>query len=198
MVAEWLDAARYADTNGYQGDPTRTNWPWRDWVIEAMNANMPFDQFITEQLAGDLLPEPHDGVSASPPRSTATTRSTAKAAASRMRPRVENVMDRTETVGTVFLGLTVGCTRCHDHKFDPITQEEYYRLYAFFNNSSETGAFDYVPGTGNVPSRRELRHAGAGRQARRNSAPRQKTPSPSATQPIHKPMPSKRSGKPKS
>ena len=82
MVWDWLDAARYADTNGYQGDPTRTMWPWRDWVVAAMNANMPYDQFVTEQLAGDLLPERHARPDDSPRRSTATTRSTARAAAS--------------------------------------------------------------------------------------------------------------------
>jgi hypothetical protein len=149
MVAEWLDAARYADTNGYQGDPTRTNWPWRDWVVRAMNANMPFDRFVTEQLAGDLLPSP----TPSQRLATAFNRNhTFNGEGGRIpeETRVENVMDRTETFGSVFLGLTVGCTRCHDHKYDPITQQEYYELYAYFNNCSETGKFDYVPGTGNV------------------------------------------------
>ena len=126
--------SRYADTNGYQGDPTRTNWPWRDWVVEAMNANMPFDQFVTEQLAGDLLPN------ATPKQRLATAfnrNHTFNGEGGRIpdETRVENVMDRTETVGTVFLGLTIGCTRCHDHKFDPITQAEYFQLYAYFNNS---------------------------------------------------------------
>jgi hypothetical protein len=149
MVAEWLDAARYADTNGYQGDPTRTNWPWRDWVVKAMNANMPFDRFVTEQLAGDLLPNP----TPSQRLATAFNRNhTFNGEGGRIpeETRVENVMDRTETFGAVFLGLTVGCTRCHDHKYDPLTQAEYYKLYAYFNNCSETGKFDYVPGTGNV------------------------------------------------
>ncbi len=149
MVAEWLDAARYADTNGYQGDPTRTNWPWRDWVIKAMNANMPFNQFVTEQLAGDLLPN------ATPSQRLATAfnrNHTFNGEGGRIpeETRVENVMDRTETFGSVFLGLTIGCTRCHDHKYDPLTQKEYYELYAYFNNCSETGKFDYVAGTGNV------------------------------------------------
>jgi mono/diheme cytochrome c family protein len=148
MVVDWLDAARYADTNGYQGDPTRTSWPWRDWAIEAMNSNMPFDQFVTEQLAGDLLPNSTQKQQLA----TAFNRNhTFNGEGGRIpdETRVENVMDRTETVGTVFLGLTVGCTRCHDHKYDPLTQEEYFKLYAFFNNSSETGGFQYVSG-GNV------------------------------------------------
>ena len=149
MVVDWLDAARYADTNGYQGDPTRTSWPWRDWAVGAMNANMPFDRFVTEQLAGDLLPN------ATPQQRLATAfnrNHTFNGEGGRIadETRVENVMDRTETVGTVFLGLTIGCTRCHDHKYDPVTQAEYYKLYAYFNNCSETGKFEYVPGTGNV------------------------------------------------
>lgn len=149
MVIDWLDASRYADTNGYQADPTRTNWPWRDWAVEAMNANMPYNQFVTEQLAGDLLPD-------------ATTRQRIATAFNRNHTyngeggriadetRTENVMDRTETVGTVFMGLTIGCARCHDHKFDPVSHAEYYQLYAFFNNCSETGELRYVGG-GNAP-----------------------------------------------
>ena len=149
MVVDWLDASRYADTNGYQADPTRTNWPWRDWAVEAMNANVPFDTFLTEQLAGDLLPDP----TVKQRIATAFNRNhTYNGEGGRIadETRTENVFDRTETFGTVFLGLTVGCTRCHDHKFDPVTQAEYYGLYAFFNNSSETGQLSYVGG-GNAP-----------------------------------------------
>lgn len=138
MAWEWLDAARYADTNGYQGDPERTMWPWRDWVVKALNDNMPYDQFSIEQLAGDLLPNAtldqkiatgfnrnhmHNGEGGRIPEET----------------RVENVMDRVETTGTVWMGITIGCARCHDHKFDPFSQREYYQLYAYFNNTSENG-----------------------------------------------------------
>jgi hypothetical protein len=148
MVWEWLDLARYADTNGYQNDPTRTSWPWRDWVIKAMNQNMPYDQFVVWQLAGDLLP-------------SATQEQRLASAFNRNHPfngeggrimeetRVENVMDRVDTTATAFMGLTVGCAKCHDHKYDPISQKEYYQLYAYFNQCSETGEGKYVNG-GNV------------------------------------------------
>ena len=149
MVVDWLDAARYADTNGYQGDPTRTMWPWRDWAVEALNANMPFDRFATEQLAGDLLPN------ATPSQRLASgfnRNHTYNGEGGRIpdETRVENVFDRVETFGTVFLGLTIGCTRCHDHKFDPVTQKEYYQLFAYFNQSSETGELKYPGGGGNA------------------------------------------------
>ena len=135
---EWLDAARYADTNGFQGDPTRNMWPWRDWVIEALNENMPYDTFSIEQLAGDLLPE-------------ATTEQILATAFNRNHmyngeggripeeTRVENVFDRVETVGTIWMGLTMNCSRCHDHKYDPLTQREYYQMYDYFNQTSEEG-----------------------------------------------------------
>ena len=148
MVWEWLAAARYADTNGYQGDPTRTMWPWRDWVIRAMNENLPYDQFITWQIAGDLIPN----ATQDQQLASAFNRNHAFNGEGGRIPeetRVENVMDRTDTTGTVFLGLTVGCAKCHDHKFDPIAQKEYYALSAYFNRSSETGGFEYVNG-GNV------------------------------------------------
>jgi hypothetical protein len=142
MVFEWLDAARYSDTNGYQGDPTRSMWPWRDWAVRAMNENMPYDRFVTAQLAGDLLPNATD----EDRLATGFNRNhTYNGEGGRIaeETRVENVMDRVETFGTVFLGLTVGCTRCHDHKFDPITQREYYGLYAYFNQCSENGQLKY-------------------------------------------------------
>ncbi len=138
MAVEWLDAARYADTNGYFGDKTRSLWPWRDWVIDAYNRNLPFDKFTIEQLAGDLLPN-------------ATTAQRIATGFNRNHMannesgiideeyRVEYVADRLETTGTTWLGLTIGCARCHDHKYDPITQREFYQLFAFFNNLPEQG-----------------------------------------------------------
>ena len=136
---DWLDAARYADTNGYQGDPVRTMWPWRDWVIEAINANMPYDRFTIEQLGGDLLDAPDvDQVMA-----TGFNRNHMYNGEGGRIPeetRVENVFDRVETVGTVWMGLTLTCARCHDHKYDPLSQREYYSLFDFFNQTSETGS----------------------------------------------------------
>lgn len=139
MAWEWLDAARYADTDGFQGDPTRTMWPWRDWLIKALNDNMPFDQFTIEMLAGDLLPK------ATPEQIIATGFNrnhmyNGEGGRIAEETRVENVFDRTETTSTVWLGLTMTCARCHDHKFDPFTQQEYYQLFAFFNNTSESGS----------------------------------------------------------
>jgi len=138
MAWDWLDAARYADTNGYQGDPDRTMWPWRDWVVRAFNENMPYDQFTIWQLAGDVMPN-------------ATTEQKLASAFNRNHmmngeggripeeTRVENVMDRVDTTATLWMGLTMGCARCHDHKFDPLAQKEYYALYDFFNQTSEDG-----------------------------------------------------------
>ena len=135
---EWLDAARYADTNGFQGDPTRTMWPWRDWVVESLNANMPYDQFSVEQLAGDLLPDATtDQILA-----TAFNRNHMYNGEGGRIPeetRVENVFDRVETVGTIWMGLTYNCSRCHDHKFDPLTQKEYFQMFDYFNQTSEEG-----------------------------------------------------------
>jgi hypothetical protein len=136
---DWLDAARYADTSGYQGDPERTMWPWRDWVIRAINANMPYDQFTVEQLAGDLLSE----ATREQILATGFHRNhmyNGEGGRIAEETRVENVFDRVETTGTVWLGLTIGCARCHDHKFDPLTQREYYQFYDYFNQTSEDGA----------------------------------------------------------
>jgi mono/diheme cytochrome c family protein len=147
MAWDWLDAARYADTNGFQADPLRTMWPWRDWVVRAFNANMPFDQFTIEQLAGDLLP----GTATSQKVATGFNRNhmyNGEGGRIAEETRVENVMDRVETTATVWLGLTFTCARCHNHKFDPFTQREYYQLFAFFNNTSETGGGF---GSGQVP-----------------------------------------------
>ena len=138
MVWEWLDAARYADTNGYQGDPTRAMWFWRDWAIKAFNDNKPFDQFTIEQLAGDLLPEPtrEQLVATGFHRNHMINGEGGRIAEE---SRVDYVQDRVETTGTVWMGLTFNCCRCHDHKFDPIAQREYYQLSAFFNSIDETG-----------------------------------------------------------
>lgn len=141
MVWEWLDAARYADTNGYQGDPTRTMYFWRDWVIDALNNNMPFDQFTVEQLAGDLLPSPtQDQLIATGFHRNHMINGEGGRIAEES--RVDYVQDRVETTGTVWLGLTLNCCRCHDHKFDPFTQKEYYQLAAYFNSIDESGAND--------------------------------------------------------
>ncbi|HVE39135.1 MAG TPA: DUF1553 domain-containing protein, partial [Planctomycetota bacterium] len=134
----WLDAARYADTSGYQSDGPRDMWRWRDWVIAAFNANMPFDRFTVEQLAGDLLP----GATLDQRVATGFNRNHRGNAEGGIVPeeyQVEYVVDRVDTTATVWLGLTAGCARCHDHKYDPITQEEFYRLFAYFNNIPEHG-----------------------------------------------------------
>lgn len=136
MAMHWLDLARYADTNGYNNDEERTQWPWRDWVIDAFNQNMPYDQFVIEQLAGDLLPNP----TMSQRIATAFNRNhvfTTEGGIIEEEYRVEYVADRVHTTSTVFLGLSLQCARCHDHKFDPLSQRDYYRFFAFFNNLNE-------------------------------------------------------------
>ena len=142
MAIDWLDASRYADSHGYQDDLERTMWPWRDWVIKAYNENMPYDQFITWQLAGDLLPEP----TMEQLLATGFNRNhkiTQEGGVIDEEYRVEYVADRTQTTGTVFLGLTMDCARCHDHKYDPITQKDYFEFFAFFNNVPEQGVIPY-------------------------------------------------------
>lgn len=132
----WLDQARYADSNGYSIDAEREMWPYRDWVIQALNDDMPFDQFTIEQIAGDLLPKP----SKSQLVATAFHRNTLinqEGGTDREQFRVESAMDRVNTTGAVWLGLTVGCAQCHTHKFDPITHREYYELFAFFNSTTD-------------------------------------------------------------
>ena len=142
MAFRWLDAARYADTNGYQIDGNRSAWRWRDWVIEAFNANKPFDQFVVEQLAGDLLPNP----TLDQHIATAFNRNHRINAEGGIVPeeyRIEYIVDRVDTTSTVFMGLTLACARCHNHKYDPFTQKEYYRLSAYFNSIDEDGhSFD--------------------------------------------------------
>jgi hypothetical protein len=132
----WLDQARYADSHGYSIDAERAMWPFRDWVIQAFNDDMPFDQFTVEQLAGDLLPDPTKAQLAA----TAFHRNTLINEEGGSDPeqfRVEATMDRVNTTGAVWLGLTMSCAQCHTHKFDPITHQEYYQLYAFFNNAED-------------------------------------------------------------
>jgi hypothetical protein len=132
----WLDAARYADSNGYSIDAPRSIWKYRDWVINALNADMPFDQFTIEQLAGDLLPN----ATADQKIATGFHRNTSineEGGINVEQFRVESIVDRVNTTGAVWLGLTIGCCQCHDHKFDPFTQQEYYQLFAFLNNQDE-------------------------------------------------------------
>ncbi|HQX50615.1 MAG TPA: DUF1549 domain-containing protein, partial [Planctomycetaceae bacterium] len=138
MAWDWLEAARYADSNGYQGDNDRTMWPWRDWVVRAFNENLPYDQFTIWQLAGDLLPDAtEDQILA-----TGFNRNhmiNGEGGRIAEENRVDYVMDMTETMSTVWLGLTLNCCRCHDHKFDPLKQREYYQLTAFFNQTPVDG-----------------------------------------------------------
>lgn len=147
MAVDWLEASRFADTDGYQNDRLRYMWVWRDWLINALNNNMPFDRFVVEQMAGDLLPD----------RNFLTQVATGFNRNHRINSEggsipdewiIEYVADRVETTGTMFLGLTLTCSRCHDHKYDPLTQKEFYSLYAFFNGIDEAGL---GPNNGNSP-----------------------------------------------
>src|SRR5215831_4579872 len=147
MAFPWLDAARYADSNGYQTDGERFMWPWRDWVINAFNRNMPYDQFTIEQLAGDLLPN----ATLDQKIATGFNRNHRGNSEGGIVPEeyaAEYVVDRVDTTSTVFLGLTLGCARCHNHRFDPVTQKEFYQLFVYFNNVPEHGKFRRV---GNSP-----------------------------------------------
>ncbi len=138
MATDWLDVARYADTHGFNNDSSRTMWRWRDWVIEAFNRNLPYDRFITEQLAGDLLPNPtlDQRIATGFGRNHVIN---SEGGIIDEEYRVEYVADRVRTLGMAWLGLTLECARCHDHKYDPITQRDHYRFYAFFNNVPEMG-----------------------------------------------------------
>ena len=151
MTNLWLDAARYADTFGYQADREMHVWPWRDWCIKAFNNNLPYDQFITWQLAGDLLPN------ASADQRLATTfnrlhRQTNEGGSIAEEFRQASIADRVSTVGTAFLGLTLECARCHDHKFDPISQSEFYSLAAFFSDIDEFGLYSHFTETAPTPA----------------------------------------------
>jgi hypothetical protein len=143
MASEWLDVARYADSHGYQDDGMRNMWPWRDWIIRSFNDNLPYDDFITWQLAGDMLPNATKdqilatGFNRNHPQSQ-------EGGVIAEEYRVEYVADRANTLGKAFLGLSTECARCHDHKYDPISQREYFQLYAFFNNVKEGGQVPYM------------------------------------------------------
>ena len=177
MTSEWLDVARYSDTYGYQVDRGRNVWPWRDWVIQSFRKNLPYDQFVTEQIAGDLIPN-------------ATRDQILATCFNRLHPqkveggsvpeefRIEYVADRVHTFGTAFLGLTMECTRCHDHKYDPVTQKDYFSLSAFFNNIDEAGLYSFMTGSvptpalelGDLPSDEKIKSAKQKLQAVRESA----------------------------
>ena len=140
----WMDLARYADTQGYEKDRKRTMWPWRDWVIAALNDDMPYDRFTIEQLAGDLLP------SASSRQVLATafhrnTMTNTEGGTDDEEFRIAAVKDRVDTTGVIWLGLSVGCAKCHSHKYDPISQTEYYRIFAHFNQTEDADRFDDSP-----------------------------------------------------
>jgi hypothetical protein len=143
MAIHWLDVARYADSHGYQDDGLRTMWPWRDWVIHAFNENYPYDKFVTWQLAGDLLPEPTKETMLA----TGFNRNhkiTQEGGVIDEEYRVEYVTDRTNTFGKAFLGLSFECAKCHDHKYDPISQADYFRTFAFFNQVPEKGLYGTI------------------------------------------------------
>ena len=169
MAWDWLDAARYADSNGYQGDSERTMWPWRDWVVKSFNRNLPFDQFSIWQLAGDQLP----GADEEQRLATGFCRNHMINGEGGRIPeenRIEYIFDQAETFGTVWLGLTFNCCRCHDHKFDPISSKDYYSLFAFFNQTQVDG------GGGNPqtpPVMTIATQAQKGEQANRNQALKQ-------------------------
>ncbi len=151
MAVEWLDIARYADTHGYQMDRFRPVWPYRDWVIQAFNQNLPFDQFLTWQLAGDLLPQPTKNQRLA----TAFNRlhmQNEEGGVVEEEFRVAYVTDRVNTMGTAFLGLTFECCRCHDHKYDPLSQKDFYSLFSFFQNIDESGQTSYFTAAMPVPT----------------------------------------------
>lgn len=138
MAQDWLDLARYADTHGFNNDTERSMWRWRDWVIDAFNRNMPYDQFVTKQIAGDLLPNAtlEDYLATGFCRNHVIN---SEGGIIDEEYRVEYVVDRVRTLGTSIMGLTLECARCHDHKFDPLTQRDFYSLFAFFNQVDEVG-----------------------------------------------------------
>lgn len=151
MTVDWLDTARYADSYGFQVDREREMWPWRDWVVKSFNDNMPFDQFITWQLAGDLLPNASDEQILA----TAFNRlhqQESEGGSVEEEYRVEYVCDRVQTFATTFLGLTFECARCHDHKYDPITQKEYYQFFSIFQNVDEAGLYSYFTNSPPTPA----------------------------------------------
>ena len=177
MAMWWLDGARYGDSHGYDNDLENSQWPWRNWVIEAFNQNKPFDQFTVQQLAGDLLPN------ASEDQVLATGfnrnhRIQTEGGAIDEEWRTEYVIDRVETMGTVWMGLTLGCSRCHDHKYDPISQRDFYRLFALFNNLDEKGFINNLRGSAKprirYKAKRFLREAAAIKARLKKKAPQDK------------------------
>ncbi len=146
LAAWWLDGARYGDSHGYDNDLENSQWPWRDWVIRSFNANKPFDEFTIEQLAGDLLDKPtNDQLIAT--GFNRNHRINTEGGAIDEEWRTEYVIDRVETMGMVWMGLSLGCARCHEHKYDPLSQEEFYQLFAFFNNLEEKGFINNLRGS---------------------------------------------------
>ncbi|MCC7423242.1 MAG: DUF1549 domain-containing protein [Planctomycetaceae bacterium] len=169
MAADWLDLARYADSYGFQVDRERDMWPWRDWVIKAFNENLPWDKFVTWQLAGDLLP----GATDEQILATAFNRlhpQEAEGGSIEEEYRVNYINDRVVTFGTAFLGLTLECSRCHDHKFDPITQKEYYGFFAFFDDIDEAGLYSYFTPSAPTPTMWLLSDAEKAQHAAANAA----------------------------
>jgi len=151
MAMDWLDVARFADTFGYQADRDTHTWPWRDWLIRAFSSNLPYDKFLTWQVAGDLLPEPTRD------QKLATAfnrlhRQTNEGGSIEEEFRTEYVSDRVRTLGTAFLGLSMECSRCHDHKYDPISQKDFYSLSAFFANIDEHGLYSHFTETAPTPA----------------------------------------------
>ena len=138
MALAWLDAARYGDSSVFHADGPRDMWAWRDWTIRAYNRNLPFDRFTIEQLAGDLLPDANDDtrIATGFLRNNATTD---EGGAIAEEFRVEYAIDRVKTTSVVWMGLTMECGQCHNHKYDPITQQDYYRFFAYFNQSADPG-----------------------------------------------------------
>ena len=165
----WLDQARYADSNGYSIDAPRSIWKYRDWVIDALNRDLPFDQFTIEQLAGDLLPEATESQRVA----TGFHRNTQINQEGGIDPeqfRIDSVFDRVATTGTVWLGLTIGCAQCHDHKFDPIEQKEYYEFFAFFNNQEEPNLTLYPPDVNATELTKEKKEIEAAQRSRIKAA----------------------------
>jgi mono/diheme cytochrome c family protein len=161
---DWLDVARYADSNGFTRDMPRTIWKYRDWVVAALNRNLPFDEFVIDQIAGDMRPD----ASLEQQVATGFHRNTLINEEGGTDPeqfRVEAVVDRVNTTGTVFLGLTIGCAQCHDHKYDPISQREYYQLFAYFNSAAFTGGDPTAPRI-DVPSPDQIAMGEPARQKR--------------------------------
>jgi hypothetical protein len=153
FASDWLDVSRYADSYGFQVDRDRNVWQWRDWVVDAFNRNLPFDQFVTWQLAGDLLPNATD----EQVLATAFNRlhqQESEGGSVEEEYRVEYVSDRVQTFGTAFLGITLECAKCHDHKFDPISQKDFYRLFAFFDDIEEAGLYAFFHSDAPTPAMR--------------------------------------------